>query len=110
VVAPPRWPPPASGSGASLDHYQSLAPPERHPSRSTRQSANDETDFCIATGSTTVDGALFGAPTAVRQGQATVNYDTSLDGAPLIVAPGELVVPPISHLHISMTELEVSSN
>jgi hypothetical protein len=65
-------------------------------------------DFCVANGNGDVSGGFVGGPTAIAN-NVKIKYDDSLDTT-TIVAPGELIVPPIAHLHLSVTELEVESD
>lgn len=62
-------------------------------------------DFCVATGSAAVDGALVGAPT--RVGQASViNYDSDLaDVTPSLVDTD--LAPALTFMHVSANQVRI---
>lgn len=97
---------PPSSVGRVTDGFASVAGPVA-PSLTTPNSG-EVGDFCVARGSSDVRGGFVGGPTAVQQ-NAAITYDDSLNQQ-TIVAPGELVVPPIAHLHLSVTELDIESD
>lgn len=74
----------------------------------TGSSNCDGWDTCVATGTPTVDGAIVAGPASISQ-SAEVYYDYGLRGVePTLALADGTVPPPITFLHVSVHEVEVS--
>lgn len=85
-----------------------LSAGERNWAYPTGSSNCDGWDTCVATGTPRVDGAIVGGPASISQ-SAEVYYDYGLQSVdPTLAMETGTVPPPITFLHVSIHEVEVS--